>query len=162
MDNIIHGFSSNKHEFLSNFYACRMEFSNDIDPDGRYYPTLEHAYQAAKATNVDDMKFVYWADTPADAKRRGRIIPVRKDWEKIKDDVMLKLLRIKFENTEMRNRLIETAREGFEGFCEDNWWHDNYWGDCHCPACANIPGQNKLGKMLAQVRSEILAEEKQN
>jgi predicted NAD-dependent protein-ADP-ribosyltransferase YbiA (DUF1768 family) len=37
---------------------------------------------------------------------------------------------------------------------EDNWWHDNYWGDCHCFQCFRI-GINMLGQIWMQVREEI-------
>ncbi len=47
--NMLHGFSDNKYEFLSNFAACEIFYANDVDPDGWYYKTAEHAFQAAKA-----------------------------------------------------------------------------------------------------------------
>ena len=36
-----------------------------------------------------------------------------------------------------------------------NWWHDNYWGNCNCDRCKDIKGQNKLGKMLMDLREEF-------
>ena len=155
--NILHGFSDNKYEFLSNFYACQIRYPNYYDPDGTIlYPTVEHAFQAAKATNFEDMKFVAAAATPGEAKRRGRKVTLRGDWEEVKDQIMLDLLRIKFQNEDMRERMLATIDDGVDVFCEDNWWHDNYWGTCNCPKCQHIFGQNKLGLLLMQVRAELV------
>ncbi len=153
---MLHGFSANKYEFLSNFYACEVFYKNDLNPTGYVYKTAEHAFQAAKATTLEDMMYVAEAHTPGEAKRRGRSIKIRPDWEVIKDDVMYTILKSKFtDDQEMWERMIATVPE-YDGFCEDNWWHDNYWGDCQCERCKDIFGQNKLGKLLMQVREEIV------
>ena len=50
--------------------------------------------------------------------------------------------------------------KGFESMIdimliEGNYWHDNYWGNCLCPKCKEIEGQNQLGKILMKVRSTL-------
>lgn len=155
---MLNNFSDNKYEFLSNFYACQVFYKNDIDPEGYVYPTVEHAFQAAKATTVQGMRWVAAAPTPGEAKKRGRAIKLRWDWETIKDDVMLTLIRTKFKNADMCDRMLRTVADGIDAFCEGNWWHDNYWGDCNCPKCQNIFGQNRLGKILTKVRQEIITD----
>lgn len=156
--NTLHGFN-NKYECLSNFAACDTFYANKIIPQGYVFKTSEHAYQAAKATDIGDMMFIAHASTPAAAKRRSRMIEVRPDWDEVKDRVMLEIVRSKFEDPDMRSRILDTKAEGFDELSEDNWWHDNYWGNCLCPKCASIVGQNKLGKILTQVREEIIEEE---
>ena len=156
--NMLHGFSDNKYEFLSNFSACEIFYANDVDPEGWHYKTSEHAFQAAKAYSPQEMHWIAAATTPGEAKRKGRNVRLRKDWEEIKDQVMLDILRIKFKDPDMRARMMGTIVDGIDGFCEDNWWHDNYWGDCQCEKCKNIPGQNKLGKLLMQIREEIVSD----
>lgn len=148
---MIHGFN-NKYEFLSNFYACQTQY------EGRWYPTSEHAYQAAKTLDDDLRVFIAMAPTPGEAKKRGQEVPLRENWEEIKDQVMYEIVQEKFRNPYLKNKLIKTINEGYDGFCEDNWWHDNYWGDCQCDKCRNIEGQNKLGKILMQVANEIINE----
>ena len=156
----LHGFSDNKYEFLSNFYACRIHYANEQDPEGTIsYPTVEHAFQAAKATNYKDMQYVADAATPGEAKQRGRKVQLRSDWEEVKDNIMLDLLRIKFQNPDMQWRMLQTLEDKIDDFCEDNWWHDNYWGNCNCPRCRTIIGQNMLGKLRTQVRNEIVTQE---
>jgi ribA/ribD-fused uncharacterized protein len=92
------------------------------------------------------------APTPGKAKRLGRAITLRTDWETVKYDIMLMGLRLKFCDKELREKLRKT---GDEMLVEGNYWHDNIWGDCSCDACKNRPGRNELGKLLMQVRNEI-------
>lgn len=127
--------------FLSNFYPCSLIYK------GIKFPTSEHAYQAAKATNAEDRDWVAEAKTPGAAKRRGRSIEVRPDWDQIKDGVMLTILRAKFANNELAEELINTyPAELVEG----NTWGDTYWGVC------NGVGQNKLGNLLMRIRNELM------
>ena len=61
---MIHGFN-NPYDFLSNFYACETEY------EGQWYPTSEHAFQAAKTLDKDLRIFIKMAPTPGEAKKRG-------------------------------------------------------------------------------------------
>lgn len=129
--------------FLSNFY------SSSISLDGLVYPTVEHAYQAAKSTDVTDRIKIQGAATAAEAKRLGRRVNMRPDWEQVRDDVMLQSLRLKFApGTPLAVALLET---GDQELVEENFWGDTYWG-----ACGGV-GENKLGKLLMQVRKELSA-----
>ena len=64
---------------------------------------------------------------------------------------MLEALRTKFSIKGLKEKLLAT---GDEELVEGNFWHDNFWGVCSCSKCGN-KGQNKLGKLLMQVREEI-------
>jgi ribA/ribD-fused uncharacterized protein len=139
----------NEFSFCSNFAAC------DVEYQGKTYKTSEHAFQAAKTLDPVEREWVAAAHTPGEAKRRGRKVHLRADWEEIKDQVMLDIVREKFKNSDMRHRLVE-SRDYI--LCEFNYWHDNYWGDCTCEKCKGINGQNKLGKILMQVRNEVIHE----
>jgi ribA/ribD-fused uncharacterized protein len=75
----------------------------------------------------------------------------RDDWDEVKTKVMLDVVRIKFSNPILRKMLLET---GEEELVEGNHWHDNFWGSCRCEKCGSS-GQNMLGKILMQVRTEI-------
>ena len=77
---------------------------------------------------------------------------LRKDWEEVKTDVMRDGLRLKFQDPTLRAKLLAT---GDEELIEGNTWHDNTWGACCCPECAKKKKENRLGKLLMQVRSEI-------
>lgn len=135
-----------KYEFLSNFFPSRIEF------EGMVYPTNEHFFQAMKSLDPLERKTIMEAATPGRAKRLGRKITMRSDWETIKSDIMLQGLRLKFSDPKLAALLLAT---GDEILIEGTTWHDNEWGNCTCEACKLIPGQNKLGKLLMQVREEL-------
>ena len=135
-----------EYAFLSNFYEHPIQYQ------GIVYPTNEHFFQAMKSLKEDERKMIAAAETPGKAKRLGRSITLRPDWEMIKYGVMLLGLRLKFCDIELREKLRKT---GDEMLVEGNYWHDNTWGDCSCEQCRNIPGQNRLGRLLMQVRNEI-------
>lgn len=132
------------YDFLSNFYPAKVTLDDDITYN--IYPSIEHAYQAAKSLNPKDREFVRLANTAAIAKKRGRSLAVRDDWEDIKLDVMRKLIAIKFDLNELGYKLILT---GDALLIEGNWWGDTYWGVCRSV------GQNHLGKLLMQRREYI-------
>lgn len=131
--------------FLSNYYVCKITY------EGIDYSSVEAAFQAAKTLHVE--KRMEIAEMSPDlAKKAGRRVELRPDWEEVKFSIMEELLRIKFSNPMLRDKLIAT---GDEELVEYNTWHDNIWGDCDCEKCANIPGQNNLGKLLMKIRSEL-------
>ena len=132
--------------FLSNFYPSM------ITVDGIVFPTVEHLFQAAKTVSLVEREKIAAAATPGQAKRLGRNGILCDNWEEIKDDVMLNALRLKFAILPLREKLLAT---GDEELIEGNTWHDNIWGNCSCDRCKKIEGQNKLGKLLMQVREEI-------
>lgn len=145
---MIVGFSG-IYAFLSNFWYTRVFY------EGVNYPSVEHAYQAAKTMSIVDRDIIKGL-TVAKAKRHGRIVPMRTDWEHIKNDVMLDLLRQKFKlNKALQQKLLAT---GELVILEGNFWHDNYWGVCGCSQCAVLPAGNYLGLLLMQVRTEIRQE----
>lgn len=128
--------------FLSNF------FYSTVVIHGWAFVTSEHAYQAWKMTNEEDARLVQEQDTPALAKRVARRNIIREDWDRIKIDVMLQVLRAKFQNPDLILKLLDT---GDRTLVEGNTWGDRFWGVC------DGVGQNRLGMCLMQVRSELRA-----
>lgn len=128
-----------EYSFLSNFEKCTIEF------EGLTYPSVEHAFQAAKTLDTDK-RLSFTKGSPVCAKRMGRCLKLRPDWEEIKDSVMYACLKSKFRNDDMRKKLIAT---GDAVLIEGNNHGDRYWG------LVNGEGQNKLGRLLMQIRSEI-------
>ena len=132
--------------FLSNFYWSEIEF------EGITYPTNEHFFQAMKTLDVNERRAIANCRTPGQAKRMGRRVALRPDWEDIKESVMLEGLCLKFADEQLADWLLET---GDEELGEGTTWHDNEWGNCSCPKCAHIEGKNKLGRLLMIVRDMI-------
>jgi ribA/ribD-fused uncharacterized protein len=114
-------------------------------------PTLEHHYQAAKCQNQRYASRILKASSPAEAKKMGKTAIVREDWNKIKLGVMEELLRTKFRDERLKEKLLAT---GNEEIVEENWWGDRYWGIC------NGEGENNLGKLLMKIRNEVKEYEK--
>lgn len=139
-----------KWSFLSNFYdsPIHQEHNGEIID----YPTVEHAFQACKTKNWELRKEIAAAATPGRAKRAGRKLFLREDWEDIKIDVMASLIKGKFQWANLREKLLSTGDAYLE---EGNTWHDNFWGNCHCEKCKDIQGQNNLGKILMAERDRI-------
>lgn len=131
--------------FLSNFYACEVEF------EGEVYPTVEHAFQAAKTENPEERARVRSAKTPKGAKMLGRRVTLRPGWDYQRVDVMKELVRKKFHHPKMREKLLAT---GDEELVEGNTWHDRYWGRCICPK-HDGDGLNWLGRILMRIREEL-------
>ena len=131
---------SGRARFLSNFYPSIIEF------EGQRYPTVEHAFQAAKTSDPKLRKRIREAGTPGTAKALGRKVPLRQDWERVKLDVMLGFLRKKFGHSMLRDLLLGT---GTAKLVEGNTWNDTFWG------VVDGRGRNHLGRLLMQVRDEL-------
>jgi len=130
-----------EYRFLSNFYLVDIEYAK------QHYPSVENAYQAAK-TKDKKLRVKFETIPPSDAKRLGRKIPLRDDWEDIKRAIMHTLVRSKFENDfALRAQLLATGDARLE---EGNWWGDRYWG------MVDGEGENHLGKILMRVRRELM------
>lgn len=136
------------YSFLNNMYPSSVFY------DGYEYPTVEHAFQAAKCER--EFTIANWCmqiqkvKSPQKAKRIGQSIKLRQDWEEVKYNIMFELVLQKFaRHFDLREQLLETAgRDLIEG----NDWGDTYWGVC------DGEGQNQLGKILMSVRRLLMAE----
>lgn len=147
------------YRWLSNFHLAAVVY------DGHTYPSTEHAYQAAKALDIQQrIKFMtsleqcalddsllsleaYTVMTCAEAKRAGQKLPLRAEWEEIKLDVMRNVLYDKFQRHEdLKQKLLAT---GDEELVEGNTWGDRFWGVC------NGVGENHLGKLLMELRAVL-------
>lgn len=128
------------YRWLSNFHMVEVTYDGDV------YTSTEAAYQAAKTLLPAERRAIREAKTAGDAKRLGRKVSMRPDWEDVKIDIMRDLLRQKFKNPDLRAGLLLTGRQHL---VEGNTWHDEFWGVCE----GN--GENHLGRLLMDVRSEI-------
>lgn len=142
-------FFDGEYAFLSNFYNASCIFEE------KFYPTVEHAFQAAKSLDSAERDWIAAAGSPGLAKRLGRRINLRPDWEKIKFDVMEECLRSKFADPVLKQKLLAT---GDEELVEGNYWHDNTYGNCSCEKCKDIFGRNMLGNILMKLRTEFMEE----
>lgn len=132
-----------QYRFLSNFYMVAVEY------EGIRYPSVEHAYQAAKTLDGHERRWVATLATPGVAKRVGRTLSLRADWETIKIDVMRTLLAEKFCPRINPVLVALLERTGGADLIEGNTWGDTFWGVC------NGVGENWLGKLLMERREAL-------
>lgn len=129
-----------KYYFLSNFFPSKITIF------GLAYNNAEAAFQAMKC--IDPIHRKAFAELePSKAKKKGRIVHLRPDWEDVKEDYMYEIVKAKFtQNEDLKRQLLAT---GDNILVEGNTWNDTYWGICRGR------GQNKLGKILMRVRKEL-------
>jgi ribA/ribD-fused uncharacterized protein len=130
----------NEYYFLSNMYPCEIKITFPPNKEIYTFKCVESAFQACKCIerihefeNLDGYQ----------AKKLGRTVHLREDWEQVKLLIMKKLVTIKFQqHPELRQKLIDIS--GI--ITEENTWNDKYWGIC------KGVGQNNLGKILMEIR----------
>lgn len=118
--------------------------------DGVIWPTTEHYYQAQKFRSKRDQYLIRSAPTPMIAKFKAYEMlesAARADWEAIKESIMLLALRAKFsQHPELTKKLLSSGERQLVELTNN----DNFWGDS-----GDGTGQNRLGKLLMQVRKEL-------
>lgn len=130
-----------QYEFLSNFYKSPFVFT------GIKFFSVEHAFQCYKTIKNEDFNYVYESRNSYEAKKRGKSIKLREDWESVKILIMEKLVFSKFnQNYEIYDKLIKTYPKIL---IEGNTWGDRFWGIC------NHSGENMLGRILMKIRDEL-------
>ena len=125
-----------KYMFMSNMFNCNIEWKGEV------YKSSETIYQMEKCEKEEDKK-AFRMLNGYEAKRLGRRVNMRSDWNDIKVDVMRDILSCKFDSN-LYNKLLEVE----EDIVEDNHWGDRFWGVC------NGTGENMLGKLLMELRDE--------
>jgi ribA/ribD-fused uncharacterized protein len=137
-------------------YGCFSNFSpHGFELDGSWWPTSEHYFQAQKFAGTPHVEEVRRAGTPKEAAQMGRdrCRPLRPDWEQVKDEVMRRAVRRKFEaHPDIRAVLLSTGDE----LIVEKSPRDSYWG---CGADGS--GQNRLGQILMEVRESLRRGEEQ-
>jgi ribA/ribD-fused uncharacterized protein len=129
------------------------EFSNfapfPITLDGKVWPTSEHYFQAQKFTGTEHAEAIRKTRSPMIAARMGRDRkkPLRRDWEAVKDQIMLLAVRAKFtQHAELAALLLATG----DAVLVEHTTNDSYWGDG-----GDGSGKNRLGQILMHVRGEL-------
>lgn len=129
-----------EYDFLSNFFEIPLEYK------GYIFTSTEAAFMAEKSGDPQDLQR-FSEYLPSKAKREGRKVNLRSDWEDVKIPIMKTIVKAKFDqHKELKEKLLATKdRELIEG----NHWNDTFWGIC------NGVGQNNLGLILMEIRNEM-------
>ena len=134
-----------EYSFLSNMYEGTM-----FEYRGLRYKNVEAAFQSRKNSKREqDFELL----SGKEAKRLGRHVSLRKDWEQIKYGIMYEIVYLKFtKDKQLQQKLLETDdRE----LIELNTWNDKIWGVVFNPKTGKYEGQNLLGNILMGVREAI-------
>jgi ribA/ribD-fused uncharacterized protein len=132
-----------EHRWLSNHVLARIVY------DGYEFPTVEHAYVYSKTLVKEEQDFFLSEMTemsPGQAKRIGKSLTLRPDWDLVRLDIMRDMTTQKYKIPYYRTKLLET---GDAEIVEGNTWGDTFWGKC------NGVGENNLGKIIMEVRRAI-------
>lgn len=131
-------------------YGCFSNFAHyGFELDGKYWMTSEHYFQAQKFHGTEYEETIRLLDNPMKVAEMGRScsLPLRLDWEQVKEDVMRKAVYAKFsQNDELKNILLKTDSE----YIVENTSNDYYWG---CGIDGS--GKNMLGVILMEVRDKL-------
>lgn len=129
----------NEYWFLSNMYPTKIEI------EGLTFDCAEAAFQSFKTLDMDERKQFEGIDGFT-AKKLGRRIKLRKDWNNNRLEIMKRVVKAKFQqHPYLKEKLLALN----EYIVEDNTWNDKFWGRC------NGKGENNLGKILMEVRQEL-------
>jgi len=132
----------NHYRWLSNFAPVTIILDNI------QYPSVENAYQAAKTLVLTERQ-QFEICSPVQAKRKGKKITLREDWDLVKLIIMNQLCTQKFEQEPYKTLLIATGNTFIQ---EGNYWNDYYWGVCRGK------GANHLGKIIMAIRTTLQKE----
>ena len=133
-------FFRNEYWFLSNMYPC------EIRVNGLVFTCAEACFQSFKTTDVNERK-KFQGINGFEAKKLGRSVSLRSDWNDIRIEVMFRVIHAKFsQHPELTKKLQNT---GDLPIIEDNTWKDTFWGRY------NGKGHNLLGQILMSERDWI-------
>ncbi len=136
-------FYEREYYFLSNFSAF------GVDWKGAFYMTSEHVYQAEKFLDEAVREKIRSAKSAHDAKQiaRANIDLCRDDWESAKLGTMKDILLAKVSQHDyIKEKLVSSGDATLiENSPQDSFWG---WGP-------NKDGQNQLGKLWMEIRSEL-------
>lgn len=138
------------------FYSVRDELGElsnfapyPIVLDGQRWPTSEHYFQAQKFVDRATQEEIRKVSAPGLAAEMGRDRrrKLRRDWERVKRDVMRRAVEAKFrQHPELRELLLATG----DAVLVEHTDRDAYWGDG-----GDGSGENHLGRILMAVRDAL-------
>jgi len=132
------------YRWLNNFAAVEVEF------EGLRFNSVEHAYQAAKSSDIDWRLYCANEVDPDNVRKSVKLISIRPDWEYVKVSIMEKLLIQKFDQAPYADLLMATDNTYI---INGNIWEDTFWG----VDMGTGKGTNKLGHLIMKIRSAMKA-----
>lgn len=145
MDKPIFYYKDPEFQWMSHFYRC----ANGIWYRGHWSRTAEGHFHAWKKNAKDPISEILRQDDPLTAKRMGRKVNLRPDWNDVRIPIMCAIDTCKIlQNHNMFRRLVNT---GDRPIYEDSP-HDNFWGTGTLNGTG--PGKNWSGVILMEIRRQ--------
>lgn len=119
--------------------------------DGAWWPTAEHYFQAQKFHDPAYREKIRRSSTPKQAANLGRTrdVLLRSDWDEARIEVMRTVVKAKFEtHPELQEILLSTGERPLVESAPG----DAFWG-----AGPDGSGENRLGRLLEEIRSGLRA-----
>jgi predicted NAD-dependent protein-ADP-ribosyltransferase YbiA (DUF1768 family)/pSer/pThr/pTyr-binding forkhead associated (FHA) protein len=134
-----------EYSFLDNDFECPVQFQ------GVLYPSLTHAYHAARTDSESMRRRIANCYDFDDLCKLASAMEERKDLQMARLKIMEQLLRDKFlRNRSLRENLLRTgSAEIVKTYPDESNPSNAYWGVIH------NRGSNKLGKLLMEIRRNI-------
>ena len=131
-------------DFLNNEYPCEVYY------EGRTYPSVFHASQAARSTKDHERAKIALAESMQELYEIVTEIEDPDDWQSRRLTVMETCLRDKFRrHRDLRERLRKTGNRDLINTYADKSASNLFWG------IVDGKGQNHLGDLLQTVRLDI-------
>lgn len=131
--------------FRDEFYFLSNMFPVEIKIGEYTFSCAESAFQASKCLLPEDKKR-FESLNGFEAKKLGRKVKLRPDWNEVRIPLMRRILKIKFSHPDLAEKLMKV--EGV--IVEDNTWNDTFWGKCRGV------GENHLGLILMELRERLI------
>lgn len=129
------------------------DFSNfsrhPITLKDKTWKTTEHYFQAQKFAGTKHEEEVRLCKGPWSAAEMGRRrdLPLRKDWEEVKEGIMKEALMAKItQYPHIKDLLLSTGDDELV----EHTVNDNYWADG-----GDGSGKNRLGVIWMEIRTEL-------
>jgi len=147
-------------QFHTFYNSIAAPFSNffpaAIKVDSETFPTVEHFWQSQRYPDDTELRSKILASgsiTEVHHLVSSIDRPEREDWDKVKSDVLLKALQAKFaQHAEIADQLLSTGEKTIVNVDSDDWGGMKV-------ASGISSGQNNVGLLLMQVRSELRAKQ---
>jgi len=135
---------------LADPYGDFSNFSkHPITLKDKVWKTTEHYFQAQKFAGTEHEEEVRLCKGPWSAAEMGRRrdLPLRKDWEEVKEAIMKEALMAKIaQYPQIKDLLLSTGDDEIV----EHTSNDNYWADG-----GDGSGKNRLGVLWMEIRKTL-------
>ena len=137
--------------FTGYFDFMHNNFQTPVYYEGILYPSVTHAYHAARSTDERTRRAILNSETFQILGNIAIRIEDPPDWQEKKVKIMEQLLRDKFRRSkELQEKLRTTEHRELVMTYQEKKKNNLYWG------VVKGKGQNQLGRILMRIRDDLI------